>query len=78
MRLDLSSIMKKLFFLIIRLNNFVFFSFLQKQLMKVLPAKTVERCTVTLHHLLVISSTNAIQVKYNLFHISYPAGRQIK
>lgn len=30
--------------------------------MKVLAAKTVEKCTVTLHHLLVILSTSAIQV----------------
>lgn len=38
-----------------------FFS-LQNLLMKVLAAKTVEKCTVTLHPLLVILSTSAIQV----------------
>ena len=52
-----------------------FFS-LQNLLMKVLAAKTVEKCTVTLHHLLVILSTSAIQVlkTFYFLHVVFKQG----
>ena len=54
-----------------------FFS-LQNLLMKVLAAKTVEKCTVTLHHLLVILSTSAIQVLKTFYFLHEVFKQRIK
>lgn len=54
-----------------------FFS-LQNLLMKVLAAKTVEKCTVTLHHLLVILSTSAIQVLKTFYFLHEVFTQRIK
>ena len=46
--------------------------------MKVLAAKTVEKCTVTLRHLLVILSTSAIQVLQTFYFLRLVFKRRSK